>query len=504
MFNVKKLLPFIFVLIFTSALLATVSSTDNKETWACNGSSTTFTYSDLPAFGSADFDVYLRDDVNGTQTTLTETTHYSIAATNNSWLGGSGTLTTVSAYAEDYTLVLNRNLDLTQTYDGKNKTTRGIETIFDQLILILQGHEEKLGRALLVPVSDSSSLDMTIPNSVDRAGGFLVFKDSSEPNIAGEAPEYTDFFLSIADDVNEAEMKATLNLEPGVDVQAWDAQLDDIAALALTNSNFIVGDGVNWVAESGETARTSMGAAGLTGNETIAGIKTFSSIPLLPASDPTTDNQATRKSYVDTAVEAGSSDAELTAIAALTSAANKIINFTGSGTAELLALSTFVRTTGTQTIAGAKTFSDIATLADSSQLATSAAPTSDADITNKKYVDDQIAANASALYQGVSNLDSEGNAMRKAHAYLAQVDGYVSAKSSIDDNEHLLGYIDDTNDPAGAGTVIQDEEADDQTSTKSIYFAVPAGWYFEIITDAVVATILWQSIGTDSKPIDQD
>ncbi|MAH48884.1 hypothetical protein CMI37_23860, partial [Candidatus Pacearchaeota archaeon] len=32
-----------------------------------------------------------------------------------------------------------------------------------------------------------------------------------------------------------------------------------IAALATTNGNFIVGDGGNWVAESGSTARTSLG-----------------------------------------------------------------------------------------------------------------------------------------------------------------------------------------------------------------------------------------------------
>lgn len=38
---------------------------------------------------------------------------------------------------------------------------------------------------------------------------------------------------------------------------------------------------------------------GLSGNETIAGVKTFSSIPVLPASDPTTDNQAVRKAYAD-------------------------------------------------------------------------------------------------------------------------------------------------------------------------------------------------------------
>ena len=44
-------------------------------------------------------------------------------------------------------------------------------------------------------------------------------------------------------------------------IQAQDDGLDDIAALAVTNSNFIVGDGSNWVAESGVTARTSLGAA---------------------------------------------------------------------------------------------------------------------------------------------------------------------------------------------------------------------------------------------------
>jgi len=42
-------------------------------------------------------------------------------------------------------------------------------------------------------------------------------------------------------------------------VQAWDTQLDDIAALTVTDGNFIVGNGTNWVTESGATARTSLG-----------------------------------------------------------------------------------------------------------------------------------------------------------------------------------------------------------------------------------------------------
>lgn len=45
----------------------------------------------------------------------------------------------------------------------------------------------------------------------------------------------------------------------GVTVQAFDAGLTDIAGLGTTDSNFIVGNGANWVAETGNTARTSLG-----------------------------------------------------------------------------------------------------------------------------------------------------------------------------------------------------------------------------------------------------
>jgi hypothetical protein len=45
----------------------------------------------------------------------------------------------------------------------------------------------------------------------------------------------------------------------GSSVQAWDANLDQIAALAVTDGNFMVGNGSAWVAESGATARASLG-----------------------------------------------------------------------------------------------------------------------------------------------------------------------------------------------------------------------------------------------------
>lgn len=56
-----------------------------------------------------------------------------------------------------------------------------------------------------------------------------------------------------------ATTRTSLGLAIGTDVQAYDAQLADVAGLAVTNGGFIVGDGSNFVLETGATARTSLG-----------------------------------------------------------------------------------------------------------------------------------------------------------------------------------------------------------------------------------------------------
>jgi len=63
--------------------------------------------------------------------------------------------------------------------------------------------------------------------------------------------------------------RTALGVAIGSDVQAHDADLDAIAALAKTDGNFIVGNGSAWVAESGSTARTSLGLGSLATASTI-------------------------------------------------------------------------------------------------------------------------------------------------------------------------------------------------------------------------------------------
>jgi hypothetical protein len=82
--------------------------------------------------------------------------------------------------------------------------------------------------------------------------------------------------------------------------QASDAQLTDIAGLTPTDSNFIVGDGSNFVTETGATARTSLGLGSIATQA--ANNVSISGGAVTGLGSPSANSDAATKDYVDQAV----------------------------------------------------------------------------------------------------------------------------------------------------------------------------------------------------------
>jgi hypothetical protein len=155
------------------------------------------------------------------------------------------------------------------------------------------------------------------------------------------------------------------------------------------NNNFA---GLNSSGNLTDSGKKAADFVQMTGDQTVAGKKTFSTIPELPASDPTTDNQAARKAYVDSKITAGNTGSDDSKADKVSNAVNN--NFAGLNSSGNLIDSgkktaDFVQMTGAQTVAGVKTFTSIPLLPASN-------PIADNEAVRKAYVDGIVTSGGGA------------------------------------------------------------------------------------------------------------
>jgi len=197
-------------------------------------------------------------------------------------------------------------IDATKIHDGTisntefgylNGVTSAIQTQLDAKQATITGGASTIASADLTAsraLESNGSGKVAVSSVTSTELGYLSGVSSAIQTQLGTKLTASN---NLSDISSASSARTNLGLAIGTDVQAYDAQLADIAGLSPTDSNFIVGNGSNFVLESGATARTSLGlgtiATQASDNVSITGGA------ITGMSAPSAGSDVTTKTYVD-------------------------------------------------------------------------------------------------------------------------------------------------------------------------------------------------------------
>ena len=242
---------------------------------------------------TADADAASKSYVDGVSQGLDIKEAVKVATTANITLSGTQTIDGVAVSADERVLVKDQS---TQTQNGLYLCKSGSWVRTDDLaagsdassvfVFVDQGTVNSENGFVCTSSKGSAVVDtnnlsftqfsgagqITASDGISKSGNTLSVDLKSNGGLVIESSEIAVDLaassitgtLAIGDGgtgaTSASAARTALGLAIGSDVQAFDAQLSDIAGLTPTDSNFIVGDGSNFVLESGATARASLGA----------------------------------------------------------------------------------------------------------------------------------------------------------------------------------------------------------------------------------------------------
>jgi len=135
--------------------------------------------------------------------------------------------------------------------------------------------------------------------------------------------------------------------------------------------------------------------------------------------------------------------------------------------------------------------SDTPVLPDGAQLATAAAPNDDADIANKKYVDDQVDTRE---FGALQTTDSDGDAFVKNVVYLAGSDGTVTWYDQVSSGDLVEGLVGTVNPPTTIVAYFYNSSIGTRSDARS--FEVAKGEYWKLVASGGVTSVYWRPRGT--------
>jgi hypothetical protein len=168
----------------------TISTTTIINSYSGDGSTTAFTYT-FKITDQDDIEVLIRSN-DGTETTKTITTHYTVSGVGNAG-GGTVTFTAGNIPTSTQTVVLRRSTPQTQTMDlidNDPMSADTIETAHDKAIAISQELQEQVNRSIKFSRTNTfTSSEFTVDAST-RANKILAFDDNGEISVTQELGTY--------------------------------------------------------------------------------------------------------------------------------------------------------------------------------------------------------------------------------------------------------------------------------------------------------------------------
>jgi len=409
----------------------TVSSTNTKNSYSGNGSTTVFAYT-FKIFDDDDITVILRTDATGAETVQTKTTDYTVSGVGNA---GGGNITFGTAPASGITVVLLRETAQTQATDYTPNDpfpAASHEDALDKLTLIIQDQQEELDRAIKVSRTNTiTSSEFTVGAST-RANKIFAFDSSGDLAVTQEIGTYQG---------TDATTTTSAYAERDIVKSTTAAQLNNVyiciqaspAGTLLTNTSYwqLLVDAVTAATSATNAAASATAAAA---SETAAAASES-------AAATSESNAATSESNASTSATNAATSATASAAsasAASTSETNAATSATNASTSATAAASSATAAASSATAAAA---SESAAATSETNAATSASNAATSE-TNAATSESNAATSASNAATSATNAATAQTAAEAARDAIQQF--YLGAQSSNP-------TVDGNGDPVTAG-----------------------------------------------------